>query len=46
VATIADVEKLKAVEDCGICAVIVGRALYSGAISLEEAIKKARRPLN
>ena len=43
VATIADVEKLKAVEDCGICAVIIGRALYSGAISLEEAIETGRK---
>lgn len=38
VATIADVEKLKTIENSGVYAVIVGRALYSGAISLEEAI--------
>jgi phosphoribosylformimino-5-aminoimidazole carboxamide ribotide isomerase len=38
VATIADVEKLKTIENSGVYAVIVGRALYSGAVSLEEAI--------
>jgi phosphoribosylformimino-5-aminoimidazole carboxamide ribotide isomerase len=38
VATIADVKKLKTVESNGVYAVIVGRALYSGTISLEEAI--------
>jgi phosphoribosylformimino-5-aminoimidazole carboxamide ribotide isomerase len=43
VATIADVEKLLEVEQCGIYGVIIGRALYNGAISLEEAITKSRR---
>jgi phosphoribosylformimino-5-aminoimidazole carboxamide ribotide isomerase len=38
VATIADVEKLKTIETSGVYAVIIGRALYTGAISLEEAI--------
>ncbi len=41
VATIADVEKLLAIKDCSIYGVIIGRALYTGAISLEEAIKKS-----
>lgn len=43
VATIADVEKLVKVEDSGICGVIIGRALYTGAISLEEAIRKSKK---
>lgn len=42
VATIADVEKLLAIKDCAIYGVIIGRALYTGAISLEEAIEKSR----
>jgi phosphoribosylformimino-5-aminoimidazole carboxamide ribotide isomerase len=42
VATIADVEKLLAVKDCSIYGVIIGRALYTGAITLEEAIEKSR----
>lgn len=42
VATIADVEKLLAIKDCSIYGVIIGRALYTGAISLEEAIKRSR----
>jgi phosphoribosylformimino-5-aminoimidazole carboxamide ribotide isomerase len=43
VAAIADVEKLLEVEGCGIYGVIIGRALYTGAISLEEAIRKGKR---
>jgi phosphoribosylformimino-5-aminoimidazole carboxamide ribotide isomerase len=43
VATIADVEKLLAVKGCDINGVIIGRALYTGAISLEEAIDKCRK---
>ena len=43
VATIADVEKLLAVKGCGISGVIIGRALYTGAISLTEAIDKCRQ---
>lgn len=42
VATIADVEKLLAVKDCDIYGVITGRALYTGAIDLEEAIQKTK----
>ena len=41
VASIKDIEKLKAIEHCGIYGVIIGRALYTGAIKLEEAIKAA-----
>ena len=43
VATIADVEKLLAVKGCDISGVIIGRALYTGAISLTEAIDKCRK---
>jgi phosphoribosylformimino-5-aminoimidazole carboxamide ribotide isomerase len=43
VATIADIEKLLAIDDCEIYGVIIGRALYTGAISLEEAIKESRK---
>ena len=43
VATIADVEKLLAVKDCDISGVIIGRALYTGAISLAEAIDKCKK---
>ena len=42
VASIADIENLLAVDDCEFYGVIIGRALYTGAISLEEAIKKAK----
>jgi phosphoribosylformimino-5-aminoimidazole carboxamide ribotide isomerase len=42
VATIADIDKLLAVTDCKIHGVIVGRALYTGAISLEDAIAKTK----
>ena len=43
VATIADIEKLLAINDCEIYGVIIGRALYTGAISLEEAIKESKK---
>ncbi len=42
VAAIADIEKLLAIKDCSIYGVIIGRALYTGAISLEEAINKSK----
>jgi phosphoribosylformimino-5-aminoimidazole carboxamide ribotide isomerase len=46
VADIGDVQKLREIEDCGIYGVIIGRALYTGKISLEAAIKAGRKPLN
>jgi phosphoribosylformimino-5-aminoimidazole carboxamide ribotide isomerase len=46
VAAIADVEKLLAVKDCVIYGVIIGRALYTGAIDLEEAIRKSKEAEN
>jgi len=42
VATIHDIEKLLAIRDCSIYGVIIGRALYTGAISLDEAIKMSK----
>lgn len=40
VSGIEDIEKLMAVADCGIIGVIVGKALYSGSIKLEDAIER------
>lgn len=39
VASLQDIRELKKVEKSGIRAVIIGKALYTGAINLEEAIK-------
>jgi phosphoribosylformimino-5-aminoimidazole carboxamide ribotide isomerase len=41
VATLADVTKLKAREGDGIAGVIIGQALYTGAVLLPEAIQVA-----
>lgn len=43
VASIEDVRKLLAIDDCEIYGVIIGRALYTGAVSLEEAIRESKR---
>jgi phosphoribosylformimino-5-aminoimidazole carboxamide ribotide isomerase len=43
VATVDDVRRLLAVESKGIVGVVVGRALYTGAVDLAEAIAVARR---
>lgn len=43
VATLADVDALLAVSDCSFFGVIVGRAIYTGAIALEDAIAKTKR---
>jgi phosphoribosylformimino-5-aminoimidazole carboxamide ribotide isomerase len=42
VASIADVEKLLAVDDCEFYGVIIGRALYTGALSLDKAIETSK----
>jgi phosphoribosylformimino-5-aminoimidazole carboxamide ribotide isomerase len=39
---IRDIEKLLEIEDSGVIGVIAGRALYTGALSLEEAIEKTK----
>jgi phosphoribosylformimino-5-aminoimidazole carboxamide ribotide isomerase len=43
VATIADVQKLLNIKDCKIYGVIIGRALYTGAISLAQALEMSRK---
>jgi phosphoribosylformimino-5-aminoimidazole carboxamide ribotide isomerase len=43
VSSLDDIRLLKEVEHCGIEGVIVGRALYSGALSLSEAMAIAQR---
>ena len=43
VATIDDIKELLAIKDCEFYGVIIGRALYTGAISLEEAIRASRK---
>jgi phosphoribosylformimino-5-aminoimidazole carboxamide ribotide isomerase len=42
VATLADIENLLAISDCEFYGVIIGRALYTGAVSLEEAIRASK----
>jgi len=42
VANIEDIKKIKTLERYGVAGVIVGKALYSGALSLEEAIEAGR----
>ncbi len=41
-ASIMDIENLLAVHNCEFYGVIIGRALYNGAITLEEAIRKSK----
>jgi len=43
VASTADIRKLLAIDDCEIYGVIIGRALYTGAVSLEEAIQESKK---
>lgn len=43
VATLEDIKRLLPLEKTGIAGVIVGKALYSGAIALEEAIHLAKQ---
>jgi len=42
VATLADVDALLAVKDCSFFGMIVGRAIYTGAIALEDAIARTK----
>ena len=42
VATLADIDALLSIKDCLFYGVIVGRALYTGAIALEDAIAKTQ----
>ena len=43
VATLNDIEQLLPLEKCGIIGVVVGKALYTGAVSLAEAIECAKQ---
>ncbi len=43
VAGIEDIERLLAVADSGILGVITGKALYTGALDLEEAIRRTKK---
>ena len=43
VSKIEEIERLKKLEPDGIIGVIVGRALYTGKIDLEEAIRLAKK---
>jgi phosphoribosylformimino-5-aminoimidazole carboxamide ribotide isomerase len=44
VGSLADVEALLPCETSGVTGVIVGRALYSGAVKLEDALRLTRKP--
>ncbi|OLE52895.1 MAG: 1-(5-phosphoribosyl)-5-[(5-phosphoribosylamino)methylideneamino]imidazole-4-carboxamide isomerase [Acidobacteria bacterium 13_1_20CM_3_53_8] len=41
VSSLADIERLKEVSDCGVDSVIVGKALYEGWFTLQEALRVA-----
>mgnify|MGYP001600435692 CR=1 FL=1 len=41
VAGIEDIKAIKAIENSGVCGVVVGRALYDGRINIEEALRIA-----
>lgn len=43
VSSLKDIENLMAIESCGISGVITGKAVYTGAIELREAIAATRR---
>lgn len=46
VSGIRDIERLLPLEKKGVIGVIAGKALYTGALSLEEAIQRANRPVS
>ena len=43
VATLADIDALLSVKDCSFYGVIIGRALYTGAMAIEDAIAKTKQ---
>jgi phosphoribosylformimino-5-aminoimidazole carboxamide ribotide isomerase len=45
VASLEDVKKVKAVENEGIDGLIIGKALYTGAVDLVEAMRIAHQPV-
>jgi phosphoribosylformimino-5-aminoimidazole carboxamide ribotide isomerase len=42
VSSIEDIRRLREIEKFGVIGVIIGRALYSGAVSLKEAISLSK----
>ena len=46
VSTLQDIENLMSIESSGVTGVITGKAVYTGAIQLNEAIALTRRPLS
>ena len=42
VSSIEDIRRLREIEDFGVIGVIIGKALYSGAVSLKEAIRLSK----
>jgi phosphoribosylformimino-5-aminoimidazole carboxamide ribotide isomerase len=36
-----DIQKVKDLEECGVCGVIVGRAIYEGTVDIDQALKIA-----
>ncbi len=46
VSTIEDIKKLMPLEAVGVVGVIIGRALYSGSLSLKAAIEVSKNPLD
>ena len=43
VSSLADIENLMAIESCGVTGVITGKAIYTGAIKLAEAVALTKR---
>jgi phosphoribosylformimino-5-aminoimidazole carboxamide ribotide isomerase len=43
VSGIEDIEALLTLEDCGVVGIITGKAIYSGSLELEQAIRVAKR---
>jgi len=41
VSGVGDIERLKEAAPSGICGVIIGKALYTGALSLRDALRAA-----
>lgn len=46
VASLEDIRRVKAVEADGVCGCIIGKAIYTGAVELKEALRLAKEGLN
>ena len=42
VATVENIQALKALESAGVCGAVIGKALYDGKITLEDALAAAK----